>query len=482
MSDWIRKITDYWIPRQNFSDDDLLRRARLIVNASFVVVVFCTFYIPVYTSLIYFPIGVYNCLYSIISAIFLLFIFRRTNSFTFAGNFFTFTATNFFSIFIFTNGGIYSPFLPWLITIPVIAFTLTNRFYGIVWSLVCFGLLNVFWALQLQNVTLEINYPKEWLHTLNYLLIGGVMTFVVLIVILYENGHARVKRELEQANDEVLQKNAELESQNEEIYQQHENLRNAFKEITDNVNYAKRLQQAILGNPQAIKEYVNDAFVYFDPRDIVSGDFYWFAKIVTEDTVYTIIAIADCTGHGVSGAFMTVLGHDFLNEIVLSEKTYDPGLVLQKLDKKIIQALQDHQNELNDGMDIGILVLDESKQQVRFSGARHSLYYVQNDTLHQVKSSRFPIGSQQYEVSKEFETQALEWKQGTRFYMFTDGFQDQFGGPKDKKYLKSRFRNYLLSISHLPMPLQQEALMQEFKTWKGAESQTDDVLVMGLSL
>ena len=308
------------------------------------------------------------------------------------------------------------------------------------------------------------------------------MTFVVLIVILYENGHARVKQELEQANDEVLQKNAELESQNEEIYQQHENLRNAFKEITDNVNYAKRLQQAILGNPQTIKEYVKDAFVYFEPRDIVSGDFYWFAKVATEDITYTIIAIADCTGHGVSGAFMTVLGHDFLNEIVLSEKITDPGLILEKLDKKIIQALQDHQNELNDGMDIGILVLDENNQQVRFAGAKHPLYYVQNKTLHQIKSSPFPIGSQQYEVSKEFETQVFEWKTGTRFYMFTDGFQDQFGGAKDKKYLKSRFRNYLHSISHLPMSLQQEALMQEFKVWKGEESQTDDVLVMGLSL
>lgn len=258
--------------------------------------------------------------------------------------------------------------------------------------------------------------------------------------------------------------------------------------ITSSITYARRIQNAFLGQAKSITQNFQDAFILFEPKDIVSGDFYWYEEI--EDPFFSdnicpkLIIAADCTGHGVPGAFMTALGNAFLEEIVVARKIYNPGKILQELDQKILQAFagKSTNKRIDDGMDMGIILLDETNNKLYFAGAKNPLWYVRNQQLNELKPSKFPIGSYQYTAEKKFHTHIMNIKKGDALYLFSDGFQDQFGGKHNRKYLKKKFRQFLLSISYLPMEQQQEKLRKEFLTWKGEKDQTDDVLIIGIKV
>jgi serine phosphatase RsbU (regulator of sigma subunit) len=256
--------------------------------------------------------------------------------------------------------------------------------------------------------------------------------------------------------------------------------------ITDSLKYAQRIQKAILGNEEEILCNFKEGFIFFKPKDIVSGDFFWFSQIffnTEKKSSYRILIAADCTGHGVPGAFMTVMGNALLDEIVNERATVMPHLILHELDKKIIATLQKQNFSQNDGMDMVVLVIEEKDdhtKQVHWAGAKNPLYYIRQGQLYEIKGDKFPIGGNPLKNSKVFYTRTLPLEENDIFYLFTDGFQDQFGGQENKKYMVKRFRNFLLNISHLPLSEQGEKLAQEFFAWKGKREQTDDVLVMGI--
>ncbi len=258
-------------------------------------------------------------------------------------------------------------------------------------------------------------------------------------------------------------------------------LENSNTSILKSIQYAKRIQESILMNTNQIKQYFRDGFILYKPRDIVSGDFYWFA----EKKERLILAAIDCTGHGVPGAFMTMMANDLLNHIVVENNITSPKKILNILDNKIrstLNADNGHENRVQDGMDLSICTIYTKRKRLHFAGAKLPMFYFLNGQLVEIKGSKFPIGSDQFKKEKVFEEYIMPYEEGDKFYIFSDGFQDQFGGKNGSKYLVKRFRQLIQDIHHLEMSEQAQVLNEEHERWKGNESQTDDVLVIGIQL
>ena len=272
-----------------------------------------------------------------------------------------------------------------------------------------------------------------------------------------------------------------LKAANKELGEQKEIVEISSKKITDSIQYARRIQESILGNPFRMEGWFSDSFVLFKPKDILSGDFYWFYEN-HEDNIKIVIA-ADCTGHGVPAAMMTVLGNSILNEIVIQRKVYAPDLILHELDKRIMESFSNRaegENKVNDGMDVSILSFHDGK--VIFAAAKNPLCIVTNGVMKVIAGSKFPIGSTQYK-EKKFDTHELTLEKGTRLYIYSDGYQDQFGGANNQKYLSKRFKEFLVQTSTVPMAEQKNKLLNEFEEWKGADKKnTDDVLIIGVEV
>lgn len=287
-----------------------------------------------------------------------------------------------------------------------------------------------------------------------------------------------------QANIALEQKNVLIEKQNIEITEQRDIAREQRdriaaqkKEIMDSIIYARRIQKAILPNIEIIRESLQHFFILFKPRDIVSGDFYWESRVNDE----IIIIAADCTGHGVPGAFMSMLGVTFLNEIVNSRKITKPSEILELLREKVILSLnQQYDNPLRDGMDISVINYNFSNKQVSFAGANNPLFLIHDGELTEIRADKMPIAL--YEKMVSFSNKEVELKQGDCLYIFSDGFVDQFGGPKGKKFMKKRFKKLLIDNHKLPMEQQKELLDKTYEEWKGNGEQVDDVLVIGLKI
>lgn len=284
----------------------------------------------------------------------------------------------------------------------------------------------------------------------------------------------------------------------DEIEHKSQQLEQSFRKISDSIRYARRIQSAILGDKEDILRFFSDGFVLYEPRDIVSGDFYWATESVPDpvfglqDTeegrisvfkgfgeMKYVLAAVDCTGHGVPGAFMTVVGHDLLTSIVIEEKVAKPHLILDRLDQQVRTYLkQEEGSQSRDGMDIGLVVIDDINEVVEFSGAKNPIYHFRNGELNLIKGSKYPIGGAQIK-NKRFDLHSIPYQPGDVFYLCSDGFQDQFGGDRDRKYGVKRFRELLQEIHQQPMKAQEQRLRAEFEQWKGEKRQTDDVLVIG---
>ncbi len=250
-------------------------------------------------------------------------------------------------------------------------------------------------------------------------------------------------------------------------------------DITASINYAKRIQEAILPTLENIKMAIPQSFILFKPRDIVSGDFYWFAnlkELTGEDTV--ILAAVDCTGHGVPGAFMSMIGNTFLNQIVNENRVFRPDEVLNQLHNSIEQALKQRESKNLDGMDITLVHFNRSRKELYFAGAKNPLCYVQNGEFKIIKGDTFPVGGFCREGEK-FTCHHISLDGSETFYIFSDGFQDQFGGPKGKKFNVTQFHELLKEVHSLPFDTQEEVIEERLTDWQGELDQTDDILVIG---
>jgi serine phosphatase RsbU (regulator of sigma subunit) len=246
------------------------------------------------------------------------------------------------------------------------------------------------------------------------------------------------------------------------------------KHITDSIEYAERIQRAILPSLELFTDQM-EHFVIFKPRDIVSGDFYWVEQV---DGKFVIIA-ADCTGHGVPGAFMSMLGVSLLNEIVLTKRITAPDVILNLLRAKIIEALkQEAASVVKDGMDMTVCLLNQTNNRLYFSGANNPLYLIRKGKLTQIQGDKMPVAI--HEIMDPFTIHEIALERGDTFYTFSDGYADQFGGPQQKKFLTKNFRNLLLSVQNLPMIDQGIELDRTFEDYRKDVEQIDDIVVIGV--
>ncbi len=248
------------------------------------------------------------------------------------------------------------------------------------------------------------------------------------------------------------------------------------QEITDSIEYAKRIQSAILPPSKMVKEYLPNSFVLYKPKDIVAGDFYWLET--KEDKV--LFAAADCTGHGVPGAMVSVVCNNGLNRSVREHGLSDPGQILDKTREIIISEFEKSEEEVKDGMDVALCSLEGNT--LKYAGAHNPLWIIRNgaEDVEEIKATKQPIGK--YTNPKPYTTQTVELNRGDSFYIFSDGYADQFGGKSGKKFKATNFKRLLLSIQKEPMDRQKELIDEAFENWKGDIEQLDDVCVIGVSL
>lgn len=295
-----------------------------------------------------------------------------------------------------------------------------------------------------------------------YILYGSLGAFAIIALLAYRSFlHKKMANEL-------------LEIKNQKITHQK-------KEITDSIDYSKRIQQSILPTKSLIKQLLPESFVLFQSKDIVSGDFYWMEKS-KEDENLIYFAAVDCTGHGVPGALLSIMGYNILNQAVNDHGLSNPAKILEYLNSSLQSSIgknTDTEN-LRDGMDIAFCSFNKLSLELKYAGAFNSLYHIKNGSLTEYKADKIPIGAVASSTKKEFTNYSIQLSKGDCIYISTDGYADQFGGPDGKKFMKKQFKELLQNMSGLSMMDQKDRLLVEFERWKGGLEQVDDILVMGL--
>jgi serine phosphatase RsbU (regulator of sigma subunit)/ligand-binding sensor domain-containing protein len=312
------------------------------------------------------------------------------------------------------------------------------------------------------------------------------LLFIVLIAGLMKlnsKRHKAEKRRLEsivqKRTAEISNKNEEIAMQNAALEQQKAIIEKKNKKTQDSIVYAERILSALHTSPNKMTACLPDSFVFSQPRDIVSGDFFWCGE---KDGKF-IIACVDCTGHGIPGAFMSVIGQSLIKETIQMLNIIEPDEILTSLHSMMVASLEHKKGESIEGMDMGVCVIDFEKKEVAFSGAKNPLVYVQNNELKIIKGNKMPVGGIRPDEEREFEKHVISFENNpTTFYLYSDGFQDQFGGEKGRKYLATRFRELLFSIHQKPIEAQREYLDSELNNWKINTDQIDDVLVVGFKV
>jgi len=329
-----------------------------------------------------------------------------------------------------------------------------------------------------------------------YAVLGGLILVLSLVVVIFRSYRLKKKahevitiknEELGQANEEISAQRDEIEAQRDILSEKNTLLFEQKKGITDSINYAKRIQQAVLPSGNYANNILGDHFILFKPKDIVSGDFYWGTRV----NEWLIVTVADCTGHGVPGAFMSMLGVSFLNEIIRKKEITKASEILDNLRESLIEALQQkgQTGEQKDGMDIVLCAINITSNELQFSGANNPLYIIRNSNLkpldkknilEEILPDKQPVGI--YQNMKPFTNHVVQLNKGDCIYFCSDGYKDQFGGTKNKKFMAKQLKQLLTDNCLLTMKEQKEVLDTTFENWKGKHEQIDDVTILGLKI
>ncbi len=356
--------------------------------------------------------------------------------------------------------------------------------------------------LQLEKERQQLEIEKEteirkraiWMLVLSFL----VLTIVVIGLLTTRKKNSLLALQkvvieqknvnLENANKDILEKNhqlselaEEIRAQNEEITTQKELIEDKNKKITDSIQYASLIQSAVLPDEELLSRHFTQSFVLYKPRDIVSGDFWWFRK--TNER--TILAVADCTGHGVPGAFLSMLGSTLLTEIGNQFPAIRANELLDELQARLVNALV-HENRANpqrDGMDIAVCIFNDKTNEIEFSGAYNPVYILRDEEIIVVKGDKIPIGFREREsLAQGFTLKIIKYLPNDRFFLFSDGYADQFGGDNNRKLMYHNFRKLLIESRRMSMDKQKEFMDESFAKWQGYSEQIDDVMVVGVQV
>jgi len=328
-------------------------------------------------------------------------------------------------------------------------------------------IINIFFALNVLSFFIIMFYQSRFAPLVQIPpLIAGIYSvcslltvFLVIFFIIqyFRDDCEEYEHELEEKNREISQKNSE---------------------VHDSITYAKRLQEAIMPPEEEIHKSVTDSFILYKPKDIVAGDFY-FAE---QQGDYFFVAAADCTGHGVPGAMVSVVCSNALNRAVNELQLLKPGEILDKVREMVVETFKKSNHDVKDGMDISLCVINKKTFEIAWAGANNPLWYINNneEELKEVTATKQPVGKS--ENYKSFTTHVFNLAKGAILYLFTDGYADQFGGPKGKKFKYKQLADLILANKNLPMREQGNLLERAFNSWKGNIEQVDDVCIIGLKL
>lgn len=307
------------------------------------------------------------------------------------------------------------------------------------------------------------------------------ITLLSLIYLIIKSRERSLKVRQAELELKVSERTDELKEEKELVEKQKKEIEKKNSSITESINYAKRIQEAILPGDSIVKKSLPESFVFYKPKDIVSGDFYWIFD--AGDRV--LFSAVDCTGHGVPGALMSIIGHSMLEKVVKEYGLLKPSLILNALSKELARTLNPNQlenkhDDIKDGMDLAICSIFKNGDKVEFAGAYNPLYIVRNQEILEIKSDRLQIGRLNYTKGESFSNKELKLEKNDVLYIFSDGFVDQKGGPKKKKFYYQPFRELLIEIHKLPMQEQKVKLQEQILNWKGDLEQTDDICIIGV--
>jgi len=355
--------------------------------------------------------------------------------------------------------------------------------------------------IEIQNLKLDRQESElKRSRTLHYAFVFSLVLLSALAFLLYNRYKIKQKANaaLEDKNVAITRQKLQIEEKNKKLWEtalmvnkEKEKVEEVKKllekkntQMTDSITYAKQIQQAILVKEEEIQKHLPDSFIFFRPMHIVSGDFYWFSN----QNGKSVIAAVDCTGHGVPGAFMSIIGNTLLNEIVNVKHITNPAEILKQLHIGVLAAL--HQTEKDavaqDGMDIAIAVIDKEKMEIQFAGAKNPLFVIHNHSLEIIKADIYSIGGismiNESDSERDFTEHSIPINKNTSLYIFSDGYMDQFREGDRKKFGSERFRQLLLDIAELDMKQQKTVLSKTMDEWQGSHTQIDDMLVIGFKV
>ncbi|HRH11340.1 MAG TPA: SpoIIE family protein phosphatase [Bacteroidia bacterium] len=348
----------------------------------------------------------------------------------------------------------------WIMTFVLFSFFLFER----KWGLILIFLMQVI-AGVCGTISLSFNIPESQKYQGSIIEILVPFLLNIIIVWMFIKTRKEAEGYIQEQSEQLSSKSKELETKN--------------NDITDSINYAKRIQLAVLPNEETIQRNIPLYFIYYRPKAIVSGDFYWFHAIDMDSYIYVN---ADCTGHGVPGAFMTVIASNLLNQTVIDNKIYQPSLILQEVDRLLSMTLkQDSErfHNVQDGMDLTLVKVNKAKREVVITSAKRPVVYIRNKQFLEIKANKFSIGGMRTET-KVFEEVKIECQQDDMMYLFTDGYHDQFGGPKGKKYSSKKLKEKFMEIHMKGISEQKAELDAAMRSWKGDLEQIDDICVTGI--
>lgn len=333
-----------------------------------------------------------------------------------------------------------------------------------------------------KRIALEKEIENERLTQQATFIVIGLLIFLVLTLFLFFQSKRRSNKLLVDKSQELEVANEEVKISNEELKITLETIELQRDKILDSIQYAQNIQTSILPRIEYIKQLFPEFFVLYQPRDIVSGDFYWVADTGNK----IILAAVDCTGHGVPGAFMSMIGNDALNNIVKERRIYQADEILFHMHRYVYGALQQKETQNEDGMDMALVVIDQANKTLEFAGAKNPLIYVQNGKLHRLKGAKRGIGGEPMNKETVYHMHTLDISEPTTFYLFSDGYQDQFGGPHNRKFMSKQFYDVLFDSHTKPMTVQKNILEDTLNNWmqqyKTKADQIDDILVIGVKV
>ncbi len=484
------------IPNAIQSGTDEYRKARILAITFVIAFTFSLLHVSIYYYVEYYW-GTITLFVTAFLVIAIAFIFKKTASFYLTGNLLAISAYGTLFSLAYTDVAITGPF--WFIICPIFGFLFSGKSSGYFWSVIAVLTMVTFHALRIAGFEFYLQHDASLITYNEMVTTIGITIFVLAIIIVYEREKDRLVGQLRESYNDVFERNNEITQQNEEIRQQqeeiitinenleeeqkklikaHDFIQATNKNVTDSIRYASTIQSAVLPDRNYMENIFNDLFILYKPKDIVSGDFYWAIQVGNKK----VIAVCDCTGHGVPGAFMSMIGAMLLTEIVNKQQVTNPAQILELLDESVRRRLNQRAGENKDGMDVCLCVIEEEEEKVKveFTGAKRDLYYYSEQKLGLLKGDRRTIGG--FMISrKQFTTVALSLNKGDILYLSTDGLFDQANHEREK-FGSRRFRDFVALYKQESMQQQGALLANMLQQHQADTPQRDDVTLIGIKL